>query len=464
MQASRRHSQIVAVVQQQVKQFFNSGQQARIYHGGTNSTRQANKSLPPVDISNLNQIIEINPAERYVIVEPNVPLDKLLAATLKHNLMPPVVCELPGITVGGAILGGAGESSSFKYGCVNEASLEYEVVLGNGQKVSTSAKNRSDLFYGLAASCGSLGIITLIKLKLVLAKPHVRLEYRPVNSFKAAQELIVAKAKEKVDFIDGIIFSKTQGVVMLGYYDNASKLPQATFHRKRDEWFYLHAQKISEKRSVYSETIPIRDYLFRYDRGAFWVGRFGCEYLHAPFTRLTRRIFAPLFTTRRCLRFLHGAGLAQRFLTQDICLPEKNLVAFLQFIDKTFGAYPLWLCPLKPATKDKLSPNNIKTELVVSVGVYDKLDVPYQEFVRFNRQLEQKVLDLDARKVLYAHSYYPEKDFWRLYDHKPYNKLRIKYQATKTFPDLYAKTFVGRAYPEPVIAKGWLALIKQPFN
>lgn len=48
-----------------------------------------------------------------VLAEPNVPMDSLLEACLQHGLLPPVVMEFPGITVGGGFAGTAGESSSF---------------------------------------------------------------------------------------------------------------------------------------------------------------------------------------------------------------------------------------------------------------------------------------------------------------------------------------------------------------
>ncbi len=86
-----------------------------------------------VDVSNFDEIIEINTAKLYAVVEANVPLDKLVDASLKFGLIPLVVSEFPGITVGGAVQGGAGESSSFKWGCLHETCLEYEVVTASGE-------------------------------------------------------------------------------------------------------------------------------------------------------------------------------------------------------------------------------------------------------------------------------------------------------------------------------------------
>lgn len=43
-------------------------------------------------------------------------MDRLVEETLKYGLIPPVVMEFPGITVGGGYSGTSGESSSFKHG------------------------------------------------------------------------------------------------------------------------------------------------------------------------------------------------------------------------------------------------------------------------------------------------------------------------------------------------------------
>ncbi|ENI08504.1 hypothetical protein COCC4DRAFT_37225, partial [Bipolaris maydis ATCC 48331] len=66
------------------------------------------------------------------LIEPNVPMDVLVQETMKAGLLPPVVMEFPGITVGGGFVGTAGESSSFKYGFFDRTVLSAEVVLADG--------------------------------------------------------------------------------------------------------------------------------------------------------------------------------------------------------------------------------------------------------------------------------------------------------------------------------------------
>ena len=110
-----------------------SKKQIRFRHGSTNSTRPKEHSkYKMIDTSFLNEIISIDPQKKIAIVESNVPMDQLLAATLQYNLMPQVVVEFPGITVGGAVQGAALESSSFRYGQFDDGCLAYEVITADG--------------------------------------------------------------------------------------------------------------------------------------------------------------------------------------------------------------------------------------------------------------------------------------------------------------------------------------------
>ena len=420
----KQHFSDLENVQEQVRFFYSQKRKVKIYHGSTNSTRSLQYERGKVvDVSKFDRIISINADEKYILVEPNVPMDKLVEATLKHRLVPLVVMEFPGITVGGGIQGGAGESSSFKYGLFHDSCLEYEMVLGNGEIITASPEKNTDLFFGTACSYGSLGIITLVKLRLVPAKDFVYITYHAIKSFDEMTRLIGKETGEAVNFVDGIMFSKNSGVVMSGNFSEKQNLPISTFSKPSNEWFYLHAEKISKHSEKYEEIIPIKDYLFRYDRG----------------------------------------GFSQRYLIQDVSLPKEKVVNFLEYIEKNLHTYPLWICPLKPAGQDKLSPNCLKANLVVNVGVWGEVKKDFSHFVELNRDLEKFVDNLGGRKVLYAHAYYSRDEFWKIYDFEWYNALRDKYYANITFPDIYEKTFVSREY-KPTILGGLYSLIKSPFK
>jgi delta24-sterol reductase len=457
------HLKKLQAIQAQVRNFAAANQQVRVYHGNTNSTRYLKAGTPRVDISMLNDILEINTKKRYALIEANVPLDKLLDATLAFGLMPPVVSEFPGITIGGAVQGGAGESSSFRYGCIHETALEYEVVLGDGSLVTASESQNPELFTGLPCSCGTLGLLTMIKLKLVPTKPYVRLKYERLKNSNTALKRVRALVKTDVDFVDGLVFSGSKTVLMSGVFSEAVDLPQATFHRRRDDWFYLHADKVTHARAYYEELIPIKEYLFRYDIGGFWVASDGMKLLHIPFNRISRFIGGGLFTTRNLYRFLHGSGLSQRFMVQDICLPQKAVLDYLKFVDSSFAIYPLWLCPLRPDNGHPLSPTNLRTKLVINVGTWGDLAQDYEKSIRNNRRLERFVSSVGGRKVFYAQAFYTAKAFWMIYDRLSYDHLRAKYKAQITFPNVYQKVTIN-APQTPSVRRGWVALVKQPLR
>lgn len=460
----KQHSADVKILQEQVRVFYSQKKKIRIYHGTTNSTRSVKFEKEKfVDVSKFNRVISINVDENYVLVEPNVPMDNLVEETIKSGLVSPVVPEFPGITVGGGVQGGAEESSSFKYGMVHDCCLEYEMVLGNGERITASPQENSDLFYGTAASYGSLGIITLIKLKLIPAKDFVHLTYHTVKSFEEAISFVKQKSSESVNFIDGIMFSKKLGVIITGNFASKNNLPISTFRKSTDEWFYLHANEISRNHEKYEELIPIRDYLFRYDRGAFWMGRYGFEIFRIPFTWLARFIFNGISNTRTLYRLFHETNLSQGYFIQDFNLPSKNTLEFLEFVDKELQIYPLWICPLKSGKEDKFSANCIETDLVFNIGIWGKAKKDFSSFVKLNRDFEQKSFELGGRKMLYAHQYYSLDDFWKVYDLKWYNALRDKYHANDTFPTIYEKTKVSEKY-KPSIWGGIWNYIKSPFN
>ncbi|MEK7165185.1 MAG: FAD-binding protein [Patescibacteria group bacterium] len=455
-EVEQQHYKDLQIIQERMKYFFARKQKVNIYHGSTNSTRaQVFNKENLVDVSRFDRIIEINSEKQYVVVEPNVPMDKLIDATLQYNLVSPVVTELPGITVGGGIEGGAEESSSFKYGLLHNCCLEYEIILGNGEIITATPEKNSDLYWGTAASYGSLGILTLIKLRLVPIKEFIHLTYNTVRSFAEAISFVKQKTSEPVNYIDGIMFSKNFGVIMTGTITGISNLPISTFNKSTDEWFYLHALKISNQHEKYEELIPIRDYLFRYDRGAFWMGRYGFKLLKLPFTRVSRFIFDSICNTRTLYRLFHKSNLSQSYFIQDFNIPSKNTLEFLETVDKELQIYPIWICPLKPGKQDKLSANCITTDLVFNIGVWGEAKKDFSDFVKLNRYFEQKSFELGGRKMLYAHSYYPSDDFWKVYDLKWYLDLRTKYHSINTFPSIYKKTLVSEKYKSSLFNGIW---------
>lgn len=93
------HQAAVAAIRTRVQSFFAHQKPFRIYHGSTSSTRPSQYTKDNiVDTSGLTHVLKVDAEKKTVLTEPNVPMDALVSATLKHNLVPPVVMEFPGIT------------------------------------------------------------------------------------------------------------------------------------------------------------------------------------------------------------------------------------------------------------------------------------------------------------------------------------------------------------------------------
>ena len=273
---------------------------------------------------------------------------------------------------------------------VHDNCLEYEMILGNGELVSASPEENADLFYGSSASYGSLGITTLIKVSLVPAKVFVELSYLNVRSYEEVIEVIKEKSKFGDNFIDAIMFSRSRGVIMTGNFSEKKDLPIITFHKATDQWFYLHADKISKNHDNYRELIPTEDYFFRYDKGAYWMGYEAFKVVHIPFNRVTRYLLDGICGTKALWMFLDETRLAQEYVIQDFNLPSENSLKFMEFIDEKLKIFPIWICPLKPGRKDKLSANYIATDLVYNIGVWGKAKTEMKDPFELNRFLENQ--------------------------------------------------------------------------
>jgi delta24-sterol reductase len=470
--AASAHSEQVAAISANVQRFYENKIPFRIFHGSSNSTRAANRQQI-VDISALNNLISIDKVKKVAIVEPGIAMDDVVRRLIPLNLMPAVVPEFPGITAGGAFAGTAAESSSFRHGYFDSAVNKVEMVLGNGDVVLASPSSNADLFYGSAGAMGTLGITTLLEIQLIDCAPFVQVQYHHVTSQDAALERLNNVADD-VDFTDAIIFSSRHGVVVEGKFvhANLSNHPLVRFTRASDPWFFTHLHKKfkcekpvddffcmtchwTQNSRTYAqspaiaptiELVPLEDYLFRYERGVFWMACYGW----APklWNRFTRWFFDAVWHTRFQYRILHLTGGAPHII-QDVAIPAQNASEFLEFMHQYVKVYPLWLCPIKHDARPPMhtaATNTSPTCFLINVGVWGSpnygldylTEATYDRFVGYNRLLEKRVAQAGGLKWLYATNWYKEEEFWSVYTRPAYTALRAKWNADR-LPDLWEK-------------------------
>lgn len=469
------HKAAVAAIEDQIRHFSEVQKPFRIYHGSTNSTRDSRRRLDnAIDTSRLNRILEVDRTRKTAIVEPNVPMDVLLRSTLEHGLVPLVVMEFPGITAGGGFSGTSGESSSFRHGFFDGTVNWVEIVLAKGETVKASRTELPDLFWGAASSFGTLGVVTLLEVRLRESTNFVELTYYPSSNMPDAMERMELETKKPdIDYLDGIVYSKDQIITCSGRLTNRIPPKERSQHftHRSDPWFYIHVQRrmkgVSEPVTEY---MPLVDYLFRYDRGGFWVARYAFKYFVTPFNRVTRFILDRFMHTRVMYHALHASGQSKMYIIQDVAIPYKNASNFHEWLDKNLKIYPIWLCPLRqrrdgPDAQHGLYADlaDAKTpEFMMNFGVWGPGPKDRKKFLEQNRLLEHKVDELGGRKWLYAQAYYTEEEFWTIYDREAYEALRQKYGASY-LPNVYDKVKVDIAAEEEARKRSWLVRSSQCF-
>lgn len=481
--AMDRHHAAVQEIAASVREFYARKEPYRISHGSTNSTRPKG-TMRAVDISALGHVLAVDTEKSTVLVEPNVGMDGLVEATLPHGLVPPIVMEFPGITAGGGFAGTGGESSSFRHGFFDETVASVEMVLADGEIVTASRDERPDLFRAAPGAVGTLGIVTMLEINLIKAKKYVHTRYLRTNSVAEAVELVKEETrKAENDYVDGILYSKGHGVVITGTLtdEKPASVKAQAFSGAWDPWFYLHVEERTSKPRDDSASkpeedyIPLAEYFFRYDRGAFWVGRFMCMYWLMPFNSFSRWLLDDLLHTRMMYRG-RDTGPENTFTIQDIAMPFETAETFVDYLDEEHPIWPLWLCPMKrrapptfhpfttpPGTKSPSAPRDIlgvpeaaaaeqeqqqhsdavEEDMMLNIGVWGHEGTfDPSVFVQKNRAIEEKVRELGGMKWLYAHVYQPEAAFWAAYGGRGwYDALRAKYRATG-LPSVYDKVHV----------------------
>jgi len=445
------HKKAVERIQEQVKYFHDNKKHFRVYHGSTSSTRpMVFKRDSIVDTSDLGRLFPVDKETMTVKAEPKVPMDVLAAHCLKEGVIPKIVMEFKGITVGGGFSGFSGESSMYRYGLFNNTVSDIEIVLGDGTLETASRTHNADLLEHAAGSLGTFGIVTLLTIELIPAKPYVQVDIRRVEEVSTAHEMFEeAVTDEAIHFIDGVYFRKGRVVVMYGRFVDKPPAQSQVLKKMQVHWFADTIEDILEKKkptrenphSIYMNTT---DYLFRYDHGAFWGGKLAFMHFHVPQNRLTRRLADPFLDSRTCYHALHKSGLAAEYVVQDFGIPANNVGEFIKFVNDTLPELQIFLAPcMKPkdiGLTSRFHPRvaEIADQRLFAVGVYGRGPRDPQAFYDLNRKLELRSAELLGAKLLYARTYYTEDEFWTIYDRDIYLEMRKKYKA-EGLPTVYDK-------------------------
>jgi FAD/FMN-containing dehydrogenase len=382
-----------------------------------------------IDVSDLTDILSIDPVRRICVAESGVTFVDLVAATLAHGLAPIVVPELKTITIGGAVAGCSIESMSFVHGGFHDTCLEYEVITATGEVLICTPDNEHQLvFQMMQGAFGTLGIVARLTFRLIPARPYVKLHYQTCATLADYQAAIRGHFEARdVDFMDGIIHSPHCYVLATG--DFVERAPYTSDY----SWMKVYYESTRTRTEDYLTT---PDYFFRYDRGVTNV---------RPRSLLGRLVLGKFLASSQWLRLgerLRWLLRADRpTITLDVFVPFSRVPAFLDWYEREMGHYPLWCVPYRRVRDyEWLDPSFYATmtdALFLDLAIYGMRQRGPRNY---HRMMEDKLRELGGIKTLIAHNYYSEAEFWSIWNKRNYDAVKAITDPDNLFRDLYTKT------------------------
>lgn len=403
-----------------------------------------------LDLTPLNHVIGADPEAGWVEAEGLTRYEDLVAWTLPRGLMPAVVPQLKTITVGGAVAGVGIEATSFRHGLVHETMSALEVLLPHGETVWCTADNEhADLFHGFPNAYGTLGYALSVRLRTLPTKPFVRVQHQrfsdPGAFFDALAQACADNSPDNAgsdapDFVDGVLFGPHEQVLSVARF-----VPQAE-HPSDYTWLDIYHESLRQRDE---DTLTAAGYLWRWDTDWFWCSRrFGLQ--HRWLRRLVGKGHLNSRTYTRWMRWNarwraterldHLLGRRHESVVQDVDIPIANAPAFLEFLQREIGIWPVWICPVRGSDPPRFPLYPLPAGLCVNFGFWDVVALrDAQAPGELNRRVEDAVLRLGGIKSLYSDVSFSRDTFDRAYGMDTYARLKARYDPLGRAPHLFDK-------------------------
>jgi FAD/FMN-containing dehydrogenase len=433
------HRRKVEEVAARVRDLVGRGEPVHIHKGGVHHVvplpNDPRFNSRPIDVSSLRHVLSIDRERRECVAEPGVTFAEVVQATLAQGLLPTVVPELTGITLGGAVAGCSVESMSYRVGGFHDSCLEYEVVTGDGRILSLDREREPLAFEMVHGSYGTLAILTRLRFRLVDAQPFVRLEYRKFRTAEAFDEAMRARITAgDYDFIDAIVHDPTTFVLCLGRFVETA--PYVSSYR----WLDIFYKSTRARDEDYLTTF---DYCFRYDTECHWLTKTlpPLEWKPVRFA-IGRFVLGSTNLIQWSKRLAPILGLKKRpDVVVDVFIPSRRFLDFWRWYERDFRFYPLWVIPYRipkmyPWLNDDYA-RRMGEELFYDCAVYGKPNG--DPGVDWSQVLEEKTHELDGIKTLISRNHYSAEQFWTVYNQPNYQAAKAQLDPRGVFKGLFEK-------------------------
>ena len=449
----------------------------------SHSVRVQDKSnLKKIKMNDLQCILKLDKKKGTILVEPGVTVGEITKYLLEYNSMLECTLEMEEATLGGLAMATGMTTHSHVCGLIHDTIVAYDIVTAKGKLLHvTKSNNYRDLFDALPWSHGTLGLLVSLELRIVPSKPYVRLVYTSYHEQKDYIEAYTNTVKsssvgddgrDRPFFLETIIFSKNNAVVMEGYLSDGCENRDRNTKRNNigsyyKPWFFRHVEKMcnnNHNNAKEVEIIPIYDYLMRHDRsmcmtmayvlpfGNHWLFRYTLGWLLPPNMSLLKGSHTE--KTRE--------QSARKQVYQDVGFPIHQFEKMVNDSHNMFHIYPLLCYPCKINNRPGflhvnrgISSDNNDSQLFLNLGIYGvpKAILEGKEFktVLAVRKLEQIIREIGGFQHTYCDSFQTNVEFSKMFNHTLWAKCRLKYGGDKRFPTIYEKT-----HPNDIDISSWI--------
>jgi FAD/FMN-containing dehydrogenase len=293
--------------------------------------------------------------------------------------------------------------------------------------VCTPDNEHALVFQMVHGAFGTLGILAKLTFRLVPAKRYVKLVHEKYTTLADYQAAIKRHHDARdIDFMDGIIHSPKLYVLCAGTF--VDRAP----YTNRYDWVKIYYESTRTRDEDYLTT---PQYVFRYDRGVTNV---------RPRSLVARILFGKVMASSQWLRIAEKLHFLLRdkhpTITLDVFVPFSKAADFLEWYERECNYYPLWCVPYRRVhdyewlTDDywKQLPDELFLDLAI-YGMRQRGDKNY------HRLIEEKLRELGGIKTLISHNYYPEAEFWTIWNKPNYDAVKAIVDPKNLFRDVYTK-------------------------
>lgn len=418
--------------------------------------------------SHLNFIIgsDLTSEVKTITVEPAATMGEITEYLYPLGYALEINVEMESITIGGVALGFGMEVNSHKSGFFQETVEEYELVNASGELMTVTADSDRELFYALPWSCGALGFLTKLKVRVAPIKKYVHMTYEITNSpAELCNRMTELSESAACHFLEATIFTKDKAVLQMGNFVDKPTGSEASKINGINYWFKPFYYKWLETfltKDGGEEYIPYKHYCHRFTRSIFWeiedmipfanhpIYRTLWGWMGAPEVSLLKLFQGPVI--RKASVYAH--------VVQESIMPVRDLGECIENFDEWYGVYPLLVFPLRVYDRGEhsgfLTPHSrnchgdpakgkdgLPWGIWCDLGAYgaprDVKEGKVWDAKGSVRAMEHWTRDKGGWQACYTDMFCTHREFRQMFNHELMDKVRTRLGATDAFPVPFTK-------------------------